>query len=159
MKLVLLFFCAILIFIILALLLIALSSIKLNIKKCYISNIEKGIRKAKLDTEFELYIEFYLLRLIKIFKIKITKELLKKLKIKNDMTSLKKDAKILKSIHPLEIIKKLNLKTEKANVYIHLGLDSINFTVYATAIISTILRNNICKSRTKRSKIRSNTIV
>lgn len=148
MKLVLLFFCGILIFIVSVLLLIALSSIKLNIKKCYISNYERGIKKAKLDTEFELYIEFYLLRLIRIFKIKITKETINKLNLKKDMSSLKKDAKVLKAIHPLEIIKKLKLKTEKANLYMYFGLDSINLTVYLVAIISSILRHNLCKSRT-----------
>ena len=152
MKLVLLFFCGILISII-------LSSIKLNVKKCYISNYDRGVKKARLDTQFELYIEFYLLGLIKILKIKITKELINKLNIKKDMSSLKKDAKILKSIHPLEILQKLKLKTEKANLYMYFGLDSINLTVYAVAIISALLRNNIHKSKPKRSRFWSNAIV
>lgn len=152
MKLVLLFFCGILIFIVSVLLLIALSSIKLNIKKCYISNYERGIKKAKLDTEFELYIEFYLLGLIKIIKIPIKKDKIEEIIIKKDLNSIKKDAKIVKKIHPLEIIKRLKLKTEKANIEIHFGLDSINLTAYAIAIISTLIRNNICKNTAKRSK-------
>ncbi|MCI8397036.1 MAG: hypothetical protein HFJ52_05255 [Clostridia bacterium] len=151
MKLVLLFFCIILIFIVSVLLLIALSSIKLNIRKCHISNIEKGVKKAKLDTEFELYIEFYLLRLIKLIKIPITKDKIEELIVKKNLDSLKKDAKIVKKIHLLEIIKSLKLKTEKVNLQIYFGLDSINLTVYAVAIISALLGIILAKVEPKET--------
>ena len=154
MKLVLLFFCIILIFIVSVLLLIALSSIKLNIRKCHISNIEKGVKKAKLDTEFELYIEFYLLRLIKLIKIPITKDKIEELIVKKNLDSLKKDAKIVKKIHLLEIIKRLKLKTEKINLQIYFGLDSINLTVYAVAIISALLGIILAKVEPKETNFK-----
>lgn len=147
MKLVLLFFCGILIFIVVFLVLVIFSSIKLNVKKCYISNIENGRKKAKIDKQFDIYVEFYLLGLIKILKIKITKNLLKKIKVKDDLKSIEKDVKIVKSVHPIEIIKKLRGKIEKANIYINFGTEDVMITVYLVAIISAILRNSIWKNK------------
>ncbi len=144
MKLVLLFFCGILIFIVLNVILIMFSSIRLNIKRCYISNIENGRKKIRLDKNFEVYLDFYLLGLVKIFKIKITKDLLEKLKIKNDITSIENDIKAVKSVNFIKIIKHLKLKVEEANIYLNLGTESIMLTVYLTAIISSIIRNTIC---------------
>ena len=144
MKLVLLFFCGILIFIVLTVILIMFSSIRLNIKRCYISNIENGRKKIRLDKNFEVYLDFYLLGLVKIFKIKITKDLLEKLKIKNDITSIENDIKAVKSVNFIKIIKHLKLKVEEANIYLNLGTESLMLTVYLTAIISSIIRNTIC---------------
>ena len=58
-----------------------LSKIKLNIKKCNITNIKEGRKKKGIDKEIAIYLEFFLLGFIKIGKIKITEKLLEKLKI------------------------------------------------------------------------------
>lgn len=147
MKLVLLFFCGIFIFLVLAVILIILSSIKLNVKKCYLSNIERGKKKAGIDKEFQIYAEFYLLGLIKIFKVKITKDLLEKLKVKNDIASIENDIKAIKSVNIIEIIKHLKLKIEEVKIYLNFGTESVMLTVYLVAIISSIIRNNICKNK------------
>lgn len=145
MKLVLLFFCGILIFIVILTILVIFSTIKLNVKKCYISNIENGKKKIGIDKNFEVYLEFHLLGLIKILKIKVTKELLERFKVKNDIVSIENDIKAIKSVNLIKIIKHLKLKTEKANIYLNFGTESVMLTVYLVAIISSIIRNNICK--------------
>lgn len=145
MKLVLLFFCGILIFIVILATLVIFSTIKLNVKRCYISNIENGKKKIGIDKNFEVYLEFQLLGLIKILKIKVTKELLERFKVKNDIVSIENDIKAIKSVNLIKIIKHLKLKTEKANIYLNFGTESVMLTVYLVAIISSIIRNNICK--------------
>lgn len=147
MKLVLLFFCGILIFIVILATLVIFSTIKLNVKKCYISNIENGRKKAKVDKDFDIYVEFYLLGIIKIFKIKITKKLLSKIKVKDEYKKIENDVKIIKSVHPLEITKKLKLKLEKVNIYLNFGTEDVMATVYLVAIISSILRRNIWNNK------------
>jgi len=84
MKIVLLFFCGILIFISLAGLLLIFSKIKLNIKKVSITNIEKGRKQKGLSKEFEIYLELYILGFIKIARIKLTKKLAEKFKVKEE---------------------------------------------------------------------------
>lgn len=149
MKLVLLFFCGILIFIVLTIILIIFSTIKLNIKKCYISNIENGKKKIGIDKNFEVYLEFYLLGLIKILKIKVTKELLEKFKVKNDIASIENDIKAIKSVNLMKIIKHLKLKLEKANIYLNFGTEDVMSTVYLVAIISSILRSDIWNNKSQ----------
>lgn len=134
MKIVLLFFCGILILI----LLLIFSKIKLNIKKIRITNIQEGIKQKGLDKEFEIYLELYLLGFIKIAKIRITRKLAKKFKVKEEFKSIKKDVKIAKEIKPLEIIKKLKIKTEKFRMYLALGTESVMLTINLITIISTI---------------------
>lgn len=139
MKLVLLFFCGILVTLVILFLLILLSSIKLNIKKCYISNIDGNIKKRELDKEFLIYLEFYLLGIVKIAKIRITKERINKLNIKQDFKDVEKDIKLVKNVHPIEIIKKLKIKLEKITLYLEIGTDECVWTAYIVAIISSII--------------------
>lgn len=131
MKIVLLFFCAIFIILITIIAIIIFSSIKLNIEKCYISNIRNGIKKKEIDKKFIIYMEFYLFGIIKIAKIKITKKLLERFKIKPDIKELEENAKKIKYIHPIEIIKKVKIKLEHFDLKLLIGTESIMFTVYA----------------------------
>ena len=135
MKLVLLFFC---ILIVLAILII-LSSIKINVKKFYVSNIRGKQRKKELDKKFSIYVEFYLLGIIKLAKIRISKKLLNKLNIKTDAKQIEKSAKAIKKIQPLTIIKKLKIKTEKLNLKLDIGTFDVVLTSYIVAVISSIL--------------------
>ena len=139
MELVLLFFCIILAVFIVLLLLILLSSIKLNIKKCYISNIKGNIKKKGFDKEVLVYLEFYLLGIIKIAKIRITKDRIDKLNIKQDFKDVEKDIKVIKKVHAIEIIKKLKIKIEKVRLYLQLGTDDSVWTAYIVGIISAII--------------------
>ncbi len=147
MKVVLLFFCGILILMVCLFILVIFSKIRLNVKKCKIENIKCGKKIRGLDKEFEVFFEFYLLGFIKIFNIKITKKLLNKFKIKQDIKSLEKDAQIVKKAHPIQIIKKLKLKLESLKLNLDFGTESVMLTVYLVAIISSIVRYNCEKCR------------
>ncbi len=138
MKLVLLFFCII----VLLLLLIIFSDVRLNIKKCYISNIEEGRKKDKLNKEILIYVEFYLLGIIKIAKIRITEKAMKKIKIETDSKKIKKDVEEIKKLNPIELIKKLKIKVKKLNLNLEFGTESVMLTVYLIAFLSSIVRNN-----------------
>lgn len=139
MKLVLLFFCGFIISVIGLFIIIILSKIKLNIKKCNITNIKEGRKKKGIDKEIAIYLEFFLLGFIKIGKIKITEKLLEKLKIKNDVKSIRKDVNVAKSINIIEIIKKLKIKPEKIKMYLAIGTENVMLTVNLVAIISSII--------------------
>ena len=52
---------------------IILSDIRLNVKKCDIHNIYKNRKTKDLSKEFLIFLEFYLFGIIKIARIKITK--------------------------------------------------------------------------------------
>ena len=137
MKLVLLFFCCFLILIFFLLLLIVFSSIKLNIKKFDILYNEN--KTEKTNKEILAYLELYLLGVIKIAKIKLTKERLKKIKIKGDFKQFKKDIKFVRANHILKLLKKLKVKVEKANINIRLGTDSIMLTAYLVAAVASAI--------------------
>lgn len=138
MKIVLLFFCGILILISMVCLLLIFSKIKLNIKKISISNIKAGRKQKDLSKEFEIYLELYLLGFIKIARIKVNKKLAERFKVKQELESIQTDVKIVKSINHLEIIKKLKIRTEKFRMYLALGTESVMLTVNLIAIISAI---------------------
>jgi len=143
MKLVLLFFCAVLGFLLLLTLLLLMSSIKLNIKECKVSNIEGNIKKQKVDKDFLIYLELYLFGIIKIAKIRLGQKIVQKIKEDSDIKAIEKEAKTLKKAHPLEIIKKLKIKLEMLNLYLEIGTESVIFTSYLVAAISAFIRYNI----------------
>ena len=133
MKLVLLFFCGILGIFIFIILLLLLSTIKLNISKLNI------VKFKKIKKDFEIYLELCLFGKIKYAKIKIDKKKIQKLKIKNSFKDIKKDAEILKNIKIGEIVKKLKVDIEKLNLSLELGTEEITLTVFLVTIISTLL--------------------
>lgn len=137
MKMVLLFFCVILIFIIG----IISSDVRLNVKKCNVHNINKGKKIPEISEEFLVYIEFMLFGLFRIARIRLTKEKFEKLNISKDLKSLKKDVSILKELHILEAIKNRKIKVKKFNLSLELGFENMNITIYAVTLISSLLRN------------------
>lgn len=143
MKLVLLFFCALFIFFIV----IMFSTIKLNIKRFNIVNT-KGKKGTK---EILAYFEIFLFGVLKIAKIKVTKERLKKLKIKRDFKQIKQDIKFARINHVLKILKKMKVKIKKANLDIKIGTESTMFTVYAVTVISSIIAIAFGRANAKKS--------
>jgi len=135
MKIVLLFFCAILIFIIILILLLISLTIKLNIEDISINNFEKGIKKKGLDKKFLVYLEFYLFGKIKIAKMQLKRTMLKKLNLKNDV---KKDLKSLNNVNVIELIKKLKIKYEKIDFNVQIGTEDIFLTVFLVTFISAV---------------------
>lgn len=159
MKVVLLFFCGILAILMILILLILLSSIRLNIKKCYISNIDGTIKKKELEKDILIYLELYLFGVIKISKIRITKELIKKLNIKQDFKDIEEDIKIVKKVKLAEILKKLKIKIEKVKLYLEIGTEDSVWTAYIVAFISAVIRNNTWNNRSTNKEISCYTIV
>lgn len=140
MKLVLLFFCVIFGVFLIVTSLILLSSIRINIKRVYLSNMEGKLKKKHFDKEIQVYLEIYLLGIIKIARIKLRKKMLVRLKNKANVEIIKKDAEIIKPFHLVELIKKLKIKTKRANLDLEIGIDDVILTAYATAIISSMIR-------------------
>lgn len=151
MKWVLLFFCGIIILVLILFILILSMKIKLNIQRFHISNIEHGRKLRKVNKEFLIYLEIYLLGFIKIAKIRITKELINKINKKQDLTNIEKDVKIVKKIHPLKIMKKLKLNLERLKLYLAIGTENIMFTVNLVTIISSLIRYKYKKYETSKN--------
>lgn len=147
MKWVLLFFCGILALILLLLILIISAKIKLNIQKVHISNIEKGRKLRRINKDILIYLEIYLFGFIKVAKIRITKNLFRKINEKQELTNIKKDVKIMKKINFMQIIKKLKLKLEKLKLYLVIGTENVMLTVNLVTLISSLIRNSYSKCR------------
>lgn len=145
MKLVLLFFCGIITLISL----VIFSTIRLNVKKCDISHIEKNVKK-KLEKDIAIYLEIYLLGIIKIAKIRINKEKLQKVERKSGIKSIKRDIQIIQNIN---LIKKLKIKIKKAYLNLEIGLDDVVITSYIVALMSTLIRNTTKKYECTKNKI------
>lgn len=145
MRIVLLFFCAILVFLSLILILVVTSSLKLNAEKIYVSNVKSGIKLHKPQKEFLVYFEIYLFGKIKIAKIQINKELLEKLKAKNKIENIEKDIKIIKKVKALDIIKKLKISIDKFKLNAEIGTEDVCLTAAVVTFISSVIRYNVRK--------------
>ena len=151
MKWVLLFFCGIFILVLLLFVLIISMKIKLNIQKFRISNIENGRRLRKMETEFLIYTEIYLFGFIKVAKMRITKKLLRKINKKQDLSNIEKDARRLKKIQSLDIIRKLKLKLERIKLYLAIGTENVMLTVNLVTLISSLVRYKYKKCKTSKN--------
>ncbi len=130
MNLVLLFFCVFLVLVIL----ILFSSIRLKIKIKYMNN-------DKQNKITSVYLEFYLLGLVKIARKKISNKMLEKFNISNKFKSIKQDVKMVNSTKEMKVINKLKLKVKKFDLKLDIGTENAVITAYATAIISSLIRN------------------
>ena len=139
MNIVLLFFCVILGIIFLAVILFVFSSIKLDIKKLNISNVENGTKKEKLEKEILIYLEIFLFKKIRIAKINLSnKRLLDKIQKKSNLKNIDKDIKIIKRTNIFKIIKKLKIRFEKVNFEAQIGTEEIMITVFLVTFFSTL---------------------
>ena len=150
MKWVLLFFCTFLGLILLIIFFLTLSTIKLNIKRIYLSNYDNGKKKEKLENEVMIYLEIYLFRKIRVKKINLNQNIFSKMNIKTDMQNLRKNIQKIKKAGILEIIKKSKLEIEKAYLNAQIGADDVILTGYLVSIISSIARNTFQTFRYKK---------
>ena len=154
MKLVLPFFCVIISIVVFLILLLLFLTIRINVKEVKISNVEDGIKKAKIQKTYNIFLELLIFGKIKIAKIKLNKNTLKKLKIKQKLENEKKDAenikqdlKIIKNIRTLEILKKLKIKVDSFDLYGEIGTENAMITAFIVSVISSILRYITYKNR------------
>ena len=154
MKLVLPFFCVIISIVVFLILLLLFLTIRINVKEVKISNVEDGIKKAKLQKTYNIFLELLIFGKIKIAKIKLNKNTLKKLKLeqklenaKKDAENIKQDLKIIKNIRTLEILKKLKIKVDSFDLYGEIGTENAMITAFIVSVISSILRYITYKNR------------
>ena len=154
MKLVLPFFCVIISIVVFLILLLLFLTIRINVKEVKISNVEDGIKKAKLQKTYNIFLELLIFGKIKIAKIKLNKNTLKKLKLeqklenaKKDAENIKQDLNIIKNIRTLEILKKLKIKVDSFDLYGEIGTENAMITAFIVSVISSILRYITYKNR------------
>ena len=113
---------------------------KIQIK---INNLRfKSRAKRHVNKEYEIIIKLYILKIIPIFKINITKTKLEKLKIKEKVKNI--DLKILQNNKQfdkkaLSSIKELDIAIKKINLYLDIGTENASITSIIVPTVSTII--------------------
>lgn len=143
MKWVLLFFCVILGLVLLTILILICSTIKFNIAKLNISNLEDESKK-KLEKDIQIFFELYLFGKIRIAKIDLNNDTFSKIKNKTKFDfsrfkNIKRDKKMLKNIKVSKVLDILNPEFQDTDLELKLGTEEVMATVFAVAFISTIL--------------------
>ena len=143
-----LFFLFLIFFICIVTILLIFSEIEININNIrFTSNKVKG---RHLKENYEVEIKIYILKLIKILNIQITKSKLEKLKLESKLKDienklLRKNIKV--DINILETIKQLNLIIKNLDLKVEIGTENAATTSIIFAVISSvipiILRNKI----------------
>ncbi len=142
------FFLFLIFFICIVTILLIFSEIEININNIrFTSNKVKG---RHLKENYEVEIKIYILKLIKILNIQITKSKLEKLKLESKLKDienklLRKNIKV--DINILETIKQLNLIIKNLDLKVEIGTENAATTSIIFAVISSvipiILRNKI----------------
>lgn len=108
--------------------------------------------KRHINKDYEIVIKLCAFDLLPIFKLKLTKEKLEKMKVKEkikkiDFTALESNVTFDKE--SFRQIKKLDISIEKINLHIDLGTENASLTAILVPAISTIiaiiLRKNVKK--------------
>ncbi len=126
-------------FIILMITLFVLSTISIRIQKLKISNYNES---GKLQYDYDIYFELLFLNKIKTLSIKIDKEKIYKLKLKQKMQKI--DFKKMKKDMPKKdevkgIIKKLDVKIDTFNLKLKIGTEDVIFTSAIVTILASII--------------------
>lgn len=129
----------ILLLIILSVLLIVLSTISIRIEKLKISNYNPI---NKLEYDYITYFELYFLNKIKILSVKIDKDKIKKIDLKQklqnmDLKNIQKDLITKEEIK--EIIKKLKIEIPTLNLKLKIGTENVIVTSGIIALVSSLL--------------------
>lgn len=90
-----------------------------------------------IHNDYEISLNFYILKKIKIFKLSIIKNKLEREELKKQIKSKLKKDKNNFDIKFIDVIKKINI--EKANLALYFGTENAAFTAVTLGIISTIL--------------------
>ena len=132
------FFLYILLFIIAFNVMIIFSTIKIEIKD--VDFILPKKERGQKGKEYKISIKFYFLNFLRILKISITNEKIKKRKLDELMKNFDgMKATDIFEINFLDVIKKLNIKLEKIDLKIYLGTENAGITAILIGTISSIL--------------------
>ena len=143
-------------FLILTITVIILSTISVRIEKFKASNYNKC---GKLKIDYKVFFELFFLNKLKIFSIKIDKELINKLKVKEKVKKI--DFKQAKTNMPSkkdlkEITKKLQIRIDKLNLKLEIGTINIFLTSAIITILASIIGIGLAKVIKKYNKERYN---
>ena len=140
--------------------------IKINFRDIQISNINEKREQTKLKHHYYIEFEIFILKIIKIAKIKFNNQKMNKAinKMKYKIEDFGVEREIRKEIKNrkqlLKAFKHLNLKLEKLNFKLAIGTDGIVSTIGIFTVISTIIpiliRNNSDKVQYKIEPIYNN---
>ncbi len=126
-------------FIILTILLLILSTISIRAEKVEVSNLNE---EHKIKYDYKVYLELYFFNKLKILSIKIDKDKINKLDIKDKIKNVnfrKVKNDVLNKEELKEIIKTLNIDLVKLNLKIELGTIDVIITSGIIAIIGATL--------------------
>mgnify|MGYP004568122705 FL=1 len=132
------FFLFLIMLLILYILILMSATIKIKIKDLKIELPKQEERI--IDNDYEISLNFYIFKKMKIFKLSITKDKLERKELKEQVNKIKSKLKKDKNnfdIKFIDIIKKISI--EKANLVLYLGTENAAFTAVTLGIISTIL--------------------
>ena len=98
--------------------------------------------KRHINKEYEIIIKLYILKVIPILKVNITKIKLEKLKLKEKIKDL--DLKIIKNNQQfdkkaLTAIKELNIGIKNIDLYVDIGTENASLTSIIVPIVSTVI--------------------
>ena len=98
--------------------------------------------KRHINKEYEIIIKLYILKVIPILKVNITKTKLEKLKLKEKIKDL--DLKIIKNNQQfdkkaLTAIKELNIGIKNIDLYVDIGTENASLTSIIVPIVSTVI--------------------
>ena len=125
-----------------------LSTIRIDIDKVTLKIYEEQLKKIKIVFDYDIYISLYFLNKIKFIKIKINKEILNKLNIKEkikseDIQKIKSEVKDKKELG--KVIKKLNIKISKLDLKLEIDTPYVLITTSIVTTISIFLSILLCK--------------
>ena len=98
--------------------------------------------KRHINKEYEVIIKLYILKIIPILKVNITKTKLEKLKLKEKIKDL--DLKIIKDNQQfdkkaLTALKELNIGIKNIDLYVDIGTENASLTSIIVPIVSTVI--------------------
>lgn len=146
------FFLWLILFVFLFFILIVFSKIKISIENIKFTSYK--VNNRHLQEDYKVEIKLYILKIIRVLNIRITKDKLEKSKFKNIETKLLiKDMKM--DINILDVLKQLDIDLEKLDFKFQVGTENAAFTSILFGLISSLipilLRNKI--SNIKEQKI------
>ena len=143
-------------FLVLLITVVILSTISVRIEKFKVSNYNQC---GKLNVYYKVFFELLFLNKLKIFSIKIDKELVNKLKVKEKVKNI--DFKQAKTNMPSkkdikEIIKKLQISIDKLKLKLEIGTIDVILTSAIITILASVIGILLAKVVKKYDKERYN---
>ena len=134
------FFLWLILFTVIAFILIISSDIRINIENIKFTSYK--LNKRHIQEDYKIEIKLYVLNVIKILNIKITKDKLEKSRLKSRFKNietklLNKDIKM--NINILDLLKQLDIDLEKLNFKFQIGTENAAITSIIFGLISSLI--------------------